>query len=140
MRLKALKAITFMLILTLLFTIVPSCRPVYAAESYLAVIPKVLHSGHTEELSIALFKGESLISGNVEVSLLKDGAEIFSIEKRITGKGIVRLEVPDIEDGDYEIQVKTAGFEDKAAVRVESSFLTFWRPINLSTNRDRLLT
>ena len=125
MRLKVFKAIILALVLTILVTTVPGCRPVYAVESYLAIIPKVFHSGHTEELSIALFKGESLTSGNVEVSLLKDGAEILNIKQRIAGKGIIRLEVPDVEDGEYEIQVKTAGFEDKAAVRVESSFLTF---------------
>ena len=124
MRLKALKAVTIVLVLTILATMIPSCSPIFAAESYIAVIPKVLHSSHTEELSIALFKGESLASGNVEVSLLKEGAEIFNTEKRITGKGIVELEVPDIEEGEYEIQVKAAGFEDVATVNIESSFLS----------------
>ncbi len=122
---KKFKIIAFILILTLLVTIVPSCRPVLAAESYLAIIPKVLHSSQTEEFSLALFKGESLVSGNVEVALLEEGVEILSIEKSITGKGTIELEIPDIEDGDYEILVKGAGFEDKATVKVEKGFLTF---------------
>ncbi len=125
MRLKVIQTITLALILAVLATMMPACHPVFAAESYLAVIPKVLHSGQTEELSLALFKGESLTSGDVQVSLLKDGAEIFNTKESIYGKGIIELKIPDIEDGEYEIQVKTAGFEDKATVKVERSFLTF---------------
>ena len=119
------KAIALILILTLLVTMIPGCRPVFTAESYLAVIPKVLHSGQTEELSLALFSGDNLASGNVEVALLDEGKEIFKVEKDISGKGIIKLDVPDVDDGDYEIRVKTSGFEDKASVKIERSFLTF---------------
>jgi len=77
MRLTIFKSLAFILMLTLLVTMIPSCRPVFAAESYLAVIPKVLHSGQTEELSISLFSGDNLASGNVEVALLDEGKEIF---------------------------------------------------------------
>lgn len=119
------KIIASILILALLATMIPSCNPVFAAESYLAIIPKVLHSGQTEELSLALFSGDNLASGKVEVALLDDGAEIFKVEKNISGKGIIKLDVPDVANGDYEIRVKTSGFEDKATIKIEKSFLTF---------------
>ena len=125
MRFRRSKVIASILILALLATMIPSCRPVFTAESYLAVIPKVLHSGQTEELSLALFSGDKLASGKVEVALLDDGAEIFKVEKNISGKGIIKLDVPDVANGDYEIRVKTSGFEDKATVKIEKSFLTF---------------
>ncbi len=122
---RRFKVIAPILILVLLVTMVPSCRPVFAAESYLAVIPKVLHSGQTEELSLALFSGDKPASGNVEIALLDEGKEIFKIEKNISGKGIIKLDIPDVADGDYEIRVKTSGFEDTATVKIEKSFLTF---------------
>jgi CD109 antigen len=147
---KRFTAVAFILILTVLVTMLPGCRPVFAAESYLAVIPEVLHSGQTEEISLALFEGDNLASGDVEVVLLDEGEEIYKTAESIAGQGTIELEVPDIEDGDYEIQVKTAGFEDKATVRVEKSFLTFletdkpiYKPgqtiyINLFTLNDEL--
>jgi len=122
---RRFKVIAPILILVLLVTMVPSCRPVFAAESYLAVIPKVLHSGQAEELSLALFNGDKPASGNVEVALLDEGREIFKIERNISGKGIIKLDVPDVADGDYEIRVKTSGFEDTATVKIEKNFLTF---------------
>ena len=94
------------LVLSLLMSAMPACRPVEAAESYMAIMPKVLHSGATEEISIALFKGERLIRGNVEVSLLKDGAKILKVKNGINGKGTIEIDIPNIEAGEYEILVK----------------------------------
>jgi CD109 antigen len=122
---KKLTVLALVLVAALVFTMLPSCRAVYAAESYMAVIPKVLHSGQTEELSLALFKGDNLIPGDVEVALLSEGKEIMSVEKSINGKGTISLEVPDVEDGEYEILVRGNDFEDKATVKIEKSFLTF---------------
>ena len=62
----------------------PGCGNVEAAESYMAVIPKTLHSSGTEEISVALFKGGRLIRGDVEVSLLKDGTEILKVKESIS--------------------------------------------------------
>ena len=73
MKLKRLKLLSFTLILALLATILPACSPVFVAESYMALIPEVLHSGQTEEISLALFNGENLASGGVEVILLDTG-------------------------------------------------------------------
>ncbi len=120
-----LKILTFTLIAALLATMLPACSPVFAAESFMAIIPEVLHSGQTEEISLALFNGEKLASGNVEVSLLEDGKEILKIDSDISGRGTIALNIPDVEDGQYEIRVRGAGFDDTASVSIERSFLTF---------------
>jgi CD109 antigen len=127
MTLKRIKVVSLILILTLLATMIPACcpTPVGAAESYMAVIPKVFYTGQTEELSLTLFSGDNLASGDVEVALLKEGNQVSSAKKSINGKGTIALDVPDVEAGEYQIRVKTAGFEDTATVKVEKSFLTF---------------
>jgi CD109 antigen len=122
---KRFNVLALVLIMALLVTMLPACQTVFAAESYMAVIPEVLHSGQTEEISLALFQGDELAAGDVEVTLLSAGEEILSVSKSIDGKGTITLDIPDIENGEYEIEVKSAGFEDKATVKVEKSFLTF---------------
>jgi CD109 antigen len=126
MRFRGFTAVILVLVLALLVSIVPGCScPAEAVESYVGVVPKVLRSGTEEAVSLTLFKGQSLISGNVEVALLKDGKEIVEAKENIQGKGTVVLDIPDIEEGEYEIRLKGNGFEDRAPVRVERSFLVF---------------
>lgn len=127
MKLAKIKMLILTCILTVAFllTVVPGCQPSEPIESYLAVIPKVLRSGSMETLSLTLFTGEKLASDRVEVSLLQGGAEITQIKQRIDGKGIIELAIPDIEEGTYEVKISGTGFEDKAAVKVVKSFLTF---------------
>ncbi|MEE8194153.1 MAG: alpha-2-macroglobulin family protein, partial [Dehalococcoidales bacterium] len=125
MNLKWVALIAVVLSLILLASTVPGPRPAEAAESYIAVVPKVLHSGSREGISLTLLKGEGLIAGEVEVALLKQGEEILKVKKNISGKGTINIDIPDIEEGDYEIRVKGNGFEDTAPVRVEKSFLVF---------------
>ena len=69
MRFRGFTSITLFLILTLFASTMPACRPAEATESYMAVIPKVLHSGNKEAVSLTLLKGQRLISGEVEVTL-----------------------------------------------------------------------
>jgi CD109 antigen len=125
MRVKGFVVITFSLILAFLASILPACRPAEAAENYMAVIPKVLQSGSTAAISVALLSGDRLVSGNVEVALLKDGKTVARAKESIDGKGTIKLSVPDIEEGSYEIQVKGTGFNAKSPVKVERSFLVF---------------
>jgi len=125
MRVKGFVVITFSLILAFLASILPTCRPAEAAENYMAVIPKVLHSGSTAAISVALLSGDRLVSGNVEVALLKDGKAVAKARESIDGKGTIKLNVPDIDEGSYEIQVKGTGFDAKSPVKVERSFLVF---------------
>ncbi len=101
------------------------CQPVAAAESYVAVVPQVLHCGTTEAISLSLFRGDSLVPGRVEVALLKAGETVVREQGSIDGKGVIELAIPDIEEGEYEILVKGNDFEDKASVRVEKSLLIF---------------
>ncbi len=77
MKNKGVIVVAIILILTLLVSILPGRSPVEAADSYMAIIPEVLHAGSTEELPLALFKREELIPGEVEVALLKKGEEIL---------------------------------------------------------------
>jgi CD109 antigen len=122
---KGFRTLVIILVFALLVSIIPACQPVFDAESYLAVVPRVLHSGGSESISLALFKGDNLIPGEVEVTMLKEGQEILKVKEDIDGKGTVRFDIPDIEEGDYEIRIKGNGFEDMALVTVERSFLVF---------------
>jgi CD109 antigen len=125
MKFKWFTSVTFVIVLTLFVSIIPSCSPAEPVESYIAVVPKVLHSGGKEGVSLTLLNAQRLITGKVEVALLKEGKEIVSVKKNIKGKGTIEVDIPDIEEGEYEILVKGNGFEDKAPVRVEKSLLVF---------------
>ena len=94
-------------------------------ESYMAVVPKVLHSGGQEAVSLALFSGSELTSDNVELALLKDGNEVLQVAQQISGKGIIEFKVPPTAEGAYVLSVKGSSFEDKAQVTIEKSSLIF---------------
>jgi CD109 antigen len=111
--------------LTLLAVSLPACKPVFAVASYMAIIPKVLYSNSTTELSVALLEGNNLASGKVEVVLSQDGHKVAAASSQIEGKGIVALKLPPVASGSYAIQVKGPGFDQKATVKVESSNLVF---------------
>jgi CD109 antigen len=113
------------MVLAFLIGLVPSCSAPAAASSYIAVLPKVLHSGRTEAISLALFAGDSLAKDNVEVTLSQDGQKVASAKQTIDGRGTVSLAIPEVADGQYEIQVKGSSFSDKASINVESSFMVF---------------
>ena len=94
-----------LLVLAVVGSILPACQPAEAAESYLAVIPRVLLSGSTESISMSLFKGDDFVRSNVEVTLLKDGEEVTRVRQTIDGKGAIELDIPgDIEEGEYQRQ------------------------------------
>jgi len=120
-----IKIAAVVLLLALVGSIMPACRPSGPVESYMAMVPRVLHSGSTESVSLALFQGERLVSGDVQVSLLKDGREIVQASKTIKGKGTIEIDIPDIAEGQYQVQVKGEDFEDRATVVVEKSLLVF---------------
>ncbi len=119
------KIFALLLTLTLAAAMIPGCIPVAAAESYVAVVPKVLHSGQTSELSMALFKNQNMAYGQVEVTLLDGDRVIASAKQNITGRGTIKLEVPEVDDGDYQINVRGKNFNDTATVRIEKSYLVF---------------
>ncbi|MEL7563137.1 alpha-2-macroglobulin family protein [Dehalogenimonas sp. 4OHTPN] len=115
----------FFLALAILATSAPACNPVFSTESHVAIVPRVLYSGQTAELSVALLKGDSFTSGDVKVELLKEDEVVASSKSRIGGKGLIQLQVPQLPSGDYQLQVKGPGFTEKASIKLESSFLLF---------------
>ncbi len=120
------KVLCIIIALTFVITLAPSCgAPKAAASSYVAILPGVLHSGRTEAISLALFAGDDLAKEKVEVVLLKDGEEVASASQTIDGRGTIALDIPDVPDGQYEIQVKGSRFSDKASISIENSFLVF---------------
>jgi CD109 antigen len=125
MKHRLLQMIGLFTVLAMGFSIIPSCTPVEASSSYVAIIPKVLHSGRTEAISVTLFDGDRLVKDNVTVTLLKDGQKITSTSQNIDKKGTIELAIPQVDDGKYEIQVKGGAFSDKATIQVEKSFVVF---------------
>lgn len=89
MKNKLFRLAIFLILISL--TILPACQPVQVADSYLALVPKVLYSGRTEAISLALFKGEQMVKDSVEIALLKDGRVVTSVTATIDGKGVVPL-------------------------------------------------
>lgn len=112
--------------LLLVLPIIPACgQKAQAAESYVALVPKVLHAGEKESVSLSLFHNDSLVTGKVEVTLVKDGNTVVSTSGNIKGKGDLEFQVPDVVAGDYLLQIKGDGFKDSATIRVETSQLVF---------------
>jgi len=120
-----LKSAILLTIIALLIAILPACKASSAASSYVALAPKVLRSGFTESIAVALFNGSQSAKDTVEVALLQDGKKITSVKAVINGKGTVNLPVPPVADGSYELQVKASKFTDKTTVAVEKSYLAF---------------
>ncbi len=126
MKSMLIKVVGLFMVLAFILGILPSCgTPVQAANSYVAIIPKILHSGRTEAISLTLFAGEKLTKDRVEVTLLKNGEKVSSAKQTVDGKGTVTLDIPEVADGKYEIQVKGGAFSDKAEINVEKSFMVF---------------
>jgi CD109 antigen len=114
-------------ILTMLIiaTILPSCKPITAASSYLAVVPSIMYSGRSENISLSLFSGDTLVKDIVEVTLLKDGQTVAKTKKIVNGSGIVTLNIPENADGKYELQVKGGAFTDKTTIQIKESYVLF---------------
>jgi len=124
---KSGKWLVFVILsLLMVLPIIPACgQKAQAAESYVALVPKVLHAGEKESVSLSLFHGDGLTTGKVEVTLVKDGNTIVSTGGNIKGKGNLEFQVPDVVAGDYLLQIKGEGFKDSATIRVETSQLVF---------------
>ena len=123
-----LKISALALAVIMVATILPACtcQKVSAADSYVAIIPDVLHSGRTEAMSISLSSGGQFVKDNIDVTLLKDGKKVSSARQTVNGTGTITLNIPpNIEEGKYEIQVSGTGFTDKASVSVAKSYLVF---------------
>ena len=121
-----LKISALALAVIIVATVLPACQKVSAADSYVAIVPDVLHSGRAEAVSLSLLSGGQFVKDNIEVTLLKDDKKVTSARQTVNGTGTVTLNIPqNAEEGKYEIQVKGTGFTDKASVSVAKSYLVF---------------
>ncbi|HSP54334.1 MAG TPA: MG2 domain-containing protein, partial [Dehalococcoidia bacterium] len=99
--------------------------PPDAPDAYVALVPRVFRAGETETVSLSLFDGPRLTSGNVSVSLLKDGRPPVQGAAQIDGKGTVQLDVPPDTRGEYDLIVEGPGFKQQGSVQVQSGTLLF---------------
>ncbi|MDD5289455.1 MAG: alpha-2-macroglobulin family protein, partial [Dehalococcoidales bacterium] len=126
MKSRWFKTLSLVLAVITLVMVLPACQKVAAADSYVAIVPDVLHVGRAEAVSISLLSNAGAVRDIVEVALLKDGKRITTASKTINGNDTITLEIPsNAEEGKYEIQVKGTGFTDKTSITVEKSFLVF---------------
>ncbi len=122
---KQLRILAAILTIALLVTLIPSCKPSPAASAYTALVPAILQSGTKQPVSIALFTGDSPASGKVNLTLLKDGKQLSQAQGNIKGNGQIQLNIPDLDEGDYTLQVKGDNFQDEAVVKVENNYVIF---------------
>ena len=121
-----LKMVSLAFAIITLVILLPACEKVSAADSYVAIVPDVLHVGRAEAVSLSLLSDGKPVKDTVEVLLLKDGKEVTSTSQMVNGNGVVTIDIPEnAEEGKYEVQVKGTGFTDKASVTMEKSFLVF---------------
>lgn len=127
-RAKPAKILSFILAFISLGSLLPACTPriAAAADSYVAVVPQILHIGRAEAVSFSLSSGGQAVKDNVEVSLFKDDRLVTSARQTVNGAGTVTINIPqNLPEGKYEVQVKGNGFSDKAQVSLEKSYLVF---------------
>jgi 5-hydroxyisourate hydrolase-like protein (transthyretin family) len=107
-------------------TVVPACKKAAAADSYVAIVPNVLFIGKAAAVSVSLLSGGQPAKESIEVTLLKDGKKVTATTQTVNGNGTVTINVPQTAaEGKYEVQVKGAGFTDKAEVSLEDSYVVF---------------
>ena len=115
--------ITLLICAGILFNLVPSCRPVQAADSYAIVVPSVLQTGSTQAVSVALLRGDIPVTGKVRLSLLQNNREVFVYKGTVQGKDRLVFNLPDLEEGEYIVKVQGDTFSDQTTVRVENRYL-----------------
>ncbi|MGA1844391.1 MAG: alpha-2-macroglobulin family protein, partial [bacterium] len=106
-------------------TVTPTVR----AKEYLAVIPRELHAGEDEQVSVTLFEEGSLTrrrgTHRVTLTLSKNGEEILETVEYISGKGSIQFTVPEVEEGEYHLTLKGDDFEGSTQVSVVDEVLLF---------------
>ncbi len=94
-------------------------------DSYLAVVPSVLRSGQTENISLSLFRGDAPAAGDVRLSLMKDNRSLAQSSKMVRGSDTISLSVPRLASGEYQVEIRGPNFSDSASLRVEEGTLVF---------------
>ena len=126
MRNKWFKIISAAFAVITLVMVLPACQKITASDSYVAIVPDVLHIGRAEAVSLSLLKAGKPVTDVIDVILLKDGKKVTNNSQTVKGNGTIALNIPDnADEGLYEVMVKGTGFIDEAAVSVEKSYLVF---------------
>ena len=84
----------------------PVAGPEDRIDGYLAVAPKALRSAQPETVSVSIFDGDRPANATVQVSLLKDGKPLATSASYLQGRGDLRLDVPRLAEGDYQLQLQ----------------------------------
>ena len=101
--------------------------PGLAPDSFVAVVPRRLRTGYSEQVSVSLFNGDRPAAGKVWLSLLDAGAPVGSVSARVEGAANVVFPVPRLERGRYEIEIQVEDVPEprRASVEVEDGVLLF---------------
>jgi CD109 antigen len=94
-------------------------------DSYVALAPRVLRAGQTENISVSLFSGQQPANGKVQLILAKNGQTVTAVEGDVRGKTDIAMRIPTVSEGDYQLQLKSQGFEASSLVRVEEGIILF---------------
>ena len=94
-------------------------------DGYVAVAPRVLRSGQNEKVSLSLFNGQLAASATVQLALLKDGKPLADAKGYVNGRGDLGLSVPQLAEGDYQLQIQGRDFQAQSPIRVEDGTLVF---------------
>jgi CD109 antigen len=107
----------------------PKVTPVpgLAPDSFVAIVPRTLRTGYSEHVSVSLFNADRPVSGNVRLTLFDEGRSVGTVSAKVEGTTNVTLPVPQLEKGQYEIDVLVEGVGEsrKASVQVEDGVLLF---------------
>jgi CD109 antigen len=118
-------ASVFLAVITVALAL-PACQKITAADSYMAIVPGILHIGRAEAVSLSLLSNGKPVTDIVDVVLLKDGKKVTNTSQTVSGTGTVTLNIPkNAAEGKYEVMVKGTGFTDKAPVSLEKTDMVF---------------
>lgn len=115
------------MVVAIVATLVPGCTPTPEAsvDGYAAMLPAALRANTTQSVPVSLFNGTAPASGQVSLSLLKDGNLVANASSKISGNGIIQISVPNVPEGDYQVRLSGPGFQGEAKVTVANSYLVF---------------
>ena len=90
-----------------------------APDSYVAVVPRALRAGFEERVSISLLGGDRPASGDVRLTLRDGEVTLLSLVGRVEGTGGLKILVPQIDSGTYEIELRVEGVQETRRAPVE---------------------
>jgi CD109 antigen len=113
------------LVLALMLPFAPACTPLQAAEGFVVLVPKTMQSGSEASVAFNLYGPDGPVRDRVEVRLLQQNRELARGNATVDGNGTVTVEVPDVAEGEYTVEVRGTGFEQRTPVRISNSLVVF---------------